>query len=62
MYTVASPGPDPDHDLNPRGGGQLPNSTLTSGISGGASPTYNAMYTQFCRIKGCGGAGWPPHQ
>ena len=18
--------------------------------------------TQFCRIKGCGGAGWPPHQ
>ena len=41
MYTVASPGPLPDHDPNPRGGGQLPNSTLTSGIShlvGGASP------------------------
>ena len=36
MYTVASPGPDPDHDPNPRGGGQLPypnkcNSTPTSG-------------------------------
>ena len=35
MYTVASPGPDP----NPRGGGQLPNpnkcnSTLTSGTGG----------------------------
>ena len=67
MYTVASPGPDSDHDPNPRGGGQLcnpnkcnstptsgikeealtpnpnecnfyPNSTLTSGISGGGSP------------------------
>ena len=25
MHTVASPGPDPDHDPNPRGGGQLPN-------------------------------------
>ena len=35
MYTVASP--DPVYDPNPRGGGQLPNSTLTSGISGGAS-------------------------
>ena len=50
MYTVASPGPDPD----PRGGGQLPNPnkcnftltrgtreealTLPSGISGGVSP------------------------
>ena len=35
MYTVASPGSDPGHDLNPRDGGQLPNpnkcnSTLTS--------------------------------
>ena len=35
MYTVASPGPDP----NPMSGGQLPNpdkrnSTLTSGMSG----------------------------
>ena len=19
-------------------------------------------YTHICRIKGCGGAGWPPHQ
>ena len=19
-------------------------------------------FTHFCRIKGCGGAGWPPHQ
>ena len=27
---AASPGPDPDHDPNPRGGGQLPN--LTSEI------------------------------
>ena len=25
MYTVASPGPDPDHDPYPRDGGQLPN-------------------------------------
>ena len=45
MYTVASPDPDP----NPRGGGQLPNpnecnSTLTSGTSGGAAPTYT-IYT-----------------
>ena len=43
MYTVASP------DSNPRGGGQLPNpnechSTLTSGTSGGATPTYT-IYT-----------------
>ena len=38
MYTVPSPGPDPDNDPNPRDGGQLPNSTLTSGISVGASP------------------------
>ena len=20
------------------------------------------VYTHICRIKGCGGAGWPPHQ
>ena len=20
------------------------------------------LYTHICRIKGCGGAGWPPHQ
>ena len=37
MYTVAGHGPDPDHDPDPRGGGQLPNSTPTSGISGGTS-------------------------
>ena len=68
MYTVASPDP------SPRDGGQLPNPnkcnstltsgtrgeilTLTSGTSGSAAPTY--IYTQFCRIKGCGGAGCPP--
>ena len=68
MYTVASPDP------SPRDGGQLPNPnkcnsiltsgtrgvilTLTSGTSGSATPTY--IYTQFCRIKGCGGAGCPP--
>ena len=44
MYTVASPDP------NLRGGGQLPNpnecnSTLTSGISGAAAPTYT-IYTR----------------
>ena len=44
MYTVASP------DANPGGGGQLPNpnecnSTLTSGTSGGAAPTYT-IYTR----------------
>ena len=43
MYNVASPNP------NSRGGGQLPNpnecnSTLTSGTSGGAAPTYT-IYT-----------------
>ena len=21
-----------------------------------------SLYTHICRIKGCGGAGWPPHQ
>ena len=45
MYTVASPSPDPDHGPYPRGGGQLPNSTLTSGISGGASPH---LYIMLC--------------
>ena len=43
MYTVASP------DLNPRGGGQLPNpneckSTLTSGTSGGVAPPHTHIY------------------
>ena len=68
MYIVASPDP------SPRDGGQLPNPnkcnstltsgtrgeilTLTSGTSGSAAPTY--IHTQFCRIKGCGGAGCPP--
>ena len=68
MYTVASPDP------SPRDGGQLPNPnkcnstltsgtrgeilTLTSGTSGSAAPTY--IYTQFCRIKGCGCAWCPP--
>ena len=23
-------------------------------------PRFGGMYTQFCRIKGCGGAGCPP--
>ena len=22
----------------------------------------NSKITHICRIKGCGGAGWPPHQ
>ena len=26
------------------------------------TPIKNHKTTQFCRIKGCGGAGWPPHQ
>ena len=48
MYTVASPNP------NPRGGDQLPspnecNSTLTSGTSGGAAPTY--IYTLGERVN-----------
>ena len=24
--------------------------------------TSENVYTHICRIKGCGGAGWPPHQ
>ena len=25
-------------------------------------PKMSVISTHICRIKGCGGAGWPPHQ